>query len=267
MEITTQEVAIRCADGAAMKAFQARPAAPGKYPAIIVVHEAWGLNEQIRDVAKRYASEGYVTIAPHLFVRQGDLMTEKNIESAMKRMWSVPPEKRGDKETIEALMKTMTETERKVVNVFFLGRESIEKEMAGDLVSAAEFLKSQANVIPDKLGITGFCMGGGLTYQLSTMYPFKAAVPFYGANPKPLDAVAKISGSVLGIYAGEDMRINAEIPALVDAMVKHKRDYGMRLYVGTQHAFFNDTRPVYDRAAAADAWSIALSFFDKHLKQ
>jgi carboxymethylenebutenolidase len=267
METNGEDMMIRCADGLEMKAFHAMPTGAGKYPAIIVVHEAWGLNEQIREVARRYAAEGYVTVAPHLFSRQGDLMSEKNIEGAMKRMWSVPPEKRNDKEAIEALMKTMTETERKVAMTFFLGRDDLEKVMAGDLLGVVKFLQDQKNVHGDRLGITGFCMGGGLTYQLATMHSFKAAVPFYGANPKPLESVANISGSVLGIYAGEDERINAGIPALTEAMLKHKKDFGIRVYKGCQHAFFNDTRPVYDLKAAANAWSIALSFFDRHLKE
>jgi carboxymethylenebutenolidase len=267
METTGQDIMVKCADGVEMKAFLARPTGSEKYPAIIIVHEAWGLNEQIREVAKRYAAEGYVTIAPHLFSRQGDLMSEKNIEGAMKRMWSLPPEKRNDKDAIEALMKTMTETERKVANTFFLGRESMEKVMADDLLSVKDYLQAQGFVHGDRLGITGFCMGGGLSYQLATMHSFKATVPFYGANPKPLEAVAKISGSVLGIYAGEDERINAGIPALTEAMLKHKKDFGIRVYKGTQHAFFNDTRPVYDRAAADNAWSIALSFFNRQLKE
>ena len=69
----------------------------------------------------------------------------------------------------------------------------------------------------ERIGITGFCLGGGLSYQLATMYPFSAAVPFYGANPKPLEDVAKISGPVFGIYAGEDQRITSGVTALVEA--------------------------------------------------
>jgi carboxymethylenebutenolidase len=108
-------------------------------------------------------------------------------------------------------------------------------------------------------------MGGGLAYQLSTMYPFSATVPFYGANPKPIDSVANISGPVLVIYAGEDMRINAEVPALVESMIRHKKSFEMKVYKGVQHAFFNETRPVYDRAAAEDAWASTISFFERHL--
>ena len=99
------------------------------------------------------------------------------------------------------------------------------------------------------------------------MYPFTCAVPFYGANPKPIEAIAKISGSVLAFYAGEDEGVNAGVPAIVEAMVKYKKDFQMKLYKGAQHSFFNETRPVYNEAAAEDAWESAVAFFGKHLRK
>ena len=98
------------------------------------------------------------------------------------------------------------------------------------------------------------------------MYPFSASVPFYGANPKPIDSVANNSGPVLGIYAGEDERVNSGVPALVESMIRHKKSFEMKVYKGAQHAFFNETRPVYDRAAAEDAWARTISFFKEHLR-
>jgi carboxymethylenebutenolidase len=121
-------------------------------------------------------------------------------------------------------------------------------------------------VEPARLGITGFCLGGGLAYQLATVYPFNAAVPFYGANPKPLEAVAKISGPIFGVYAGEDQRINSGVPALVESMIVHKKTFQMKIYQGMQHAFFNETRPSFNKAAAEDAWAMTLAFFNKYLK-
>jgi len=248
-----------------MSAFISRPEV-GEYPGIIVIHEAFGLNEQIRGVARRYAQEGFVTIAPNLFTRNGEVMNEKNIESAMRHMWAVPPEKRSDPETIQQLMNKMSETERKVANIFFLGREEMEKQMAQDLLDCVSYLQSLDFVIKEKLGIMGFCMGGGLTYQLSTLYPFNASVPFYGANPKPLESAEKISGPILAFYAGEDDRINAGVPTLVAAMVRYKKQFAMKIYRGAQHSFFNETRPSYNREAAGDAWESSLVFFNKNLK-
>jgi carboxymethylenebutenolidase len=249
-----------------MLACLATPSGEKKSPGVIVIHEAFGLNQQIRGVARRYAEQGFVAVAPNLFSRNSDIMNEKNIESAMRPMFSLPPEKRGDPNVMQELMKTMPETERKVIQIFFLGREEMEKQMVLDLVSCKDYLKAQDSVNAERLGITGFCLGGGLTYQVSTMYPFSASVPYYGANPKPIELVEKISGPVLAFYAGEDDRINQGIPAIAEAMVKYKKEFGMKVYKGAQHAFFNENRPVYNRAAAEDAWNLTIGFFNKHLK-
>jgi carboxymethylenebutenolidase len=248
-----------------MTAYVATPTAEGKSPAVIVVHEAWGLNAQIKGVADRYAKEGFVAVAPHLFSREKDL-TEQDIEKSMTRMWQIPPEKRNDPAAVQALMASLSEKERKVVNFFFSGREAMEKTMAEDLLCCVSYTKTLDTVDGERLGMTGFCLGGGLTYQLATLYPFKAAVPFYGANPKPLEAVAKITCPVFGIYAGEDLRITCGVSALVEAMINNKKTFQMKTYQGTQHAFFNENRASYNKAAADDAWEMAVAFFNKYLK-
>jgi carboxymethylenebutenolidase len=265
METRDQDTTFNCADGTAMTAFISRPT-DGKYPGIIVIHEAFGLNAQIRGVATRYAKEGYATIAPNLFTRNADVMNEKSIESTMRYMWAVPPDKRADPVAIKELMSKMPETEREVAKIFFLGREEMEKQMAQDLLECKNHLQSLDFVVKEKLGIMGFCLGGGLTYQLSTMYPFSASVPFYGANPKPLGSVENISGPILAFYAGEDERINAGVPSLVEAMVKYKKQFSLKIYKGAQHSFFNETRPSYNKEVASDAWESSLAFFNRNLK-
>jgi carboxymethylenebutenolidase len=251
-----------------MEAYLARPrtsSSEAKTPGIIVIHEAFGLNEQIRGVAMRYAEQGFVAIAPNLFSRHGDVMEERNVESAMKRLWTLPPEKRNDAGAIQGLMGTLSEKERRVMEIFYLGRDAMERQMADDLMSCKDHLVGLNYVRGDRLGITGFCMGGTLAYQLSTMYPFNATVPFYGANPKPLESVAKISGPVLAFYAGEDERVNAGVPALVEAMLKHKKAFQMKVYKGALHSFFNETRPTYSKEAAEDAWESAVAFYSRYL--
>jgi carboxymethylenebutenolidase len=265
MEFSNRTVTFKCFDDADMIAYVATPKTKGRQPAIIVVHEAWGLNEQIKGVANRYAEQGFTAIAPHLFCREKDL-TEQAIEKAMMRMWQIPPEKRSDPAAMQSLMAGLSEDDRKVMNYFFTGREKAEKTMAEDLLCCVNYVKTLENANSERLGITGFCLGGGLTYQLATAYPFNAAVPFYGANPKPLEAVAKISGPVFGVYAGEDLRINSGVPALVESMIVHKKTFQMKIYQGTQHAFFNEKRPSYNKAAAEDAWTMTLAFFNKYLK-
>jgi carboxymethylenebutenolidase len=249
-----------------MTAYLSRPSdTVGPYPAIIVIHEVWGLNEQIKGVTRRYANEGFAAIAPNLFTRHSDLLTEKNIAKAMIPVFSMPPGKRNDPTAIQELMESMSKTDRKVMNFFFSGREAFEKVMANDLISGTNYLQNLEFVTKERIGVTGFCLGGGLAYQISTMFPFGASVVFYGANPKPLEAVANITGPVLGIYAGEGDSINSGLPAIVESMIRYKKTFETKLYREVQHAFFNETMPVYNKSAADDAWERAVSFFSKYL--
>jgi len=265
MDFSSQTIIFKCSDGLDMTAYVAYPKPEAHYPAIIVVHEAWGLNQQIKGVCDRYAQEGFTAVAPHLFSREKDL-TEQAIEKAMMLMWRIPAEKRNDPTAIQSLMAGLSENEKKIVTFFFTGREKAEKTMAEDILCCINHTKTLKTVDGEKLGITGFCLGGGLSYQLATMYPFRAVVPFYGANPKPLDEVAKITCPVFGIYAGEDVRITSGVTALVEAMILHKKTFQMKIYQGTQHAFFNENRPSYNKEAAEDAWTMALAFFNHYLK-
>jgi carboxymethylenebutenolidase len=266
MEFSSRTATFKCFDGADMIAYFATPKTGGRHPAIVIVHETWGFNKQIKGVANRYAEQGFASIAPHLFSREKDLLSEQAIEKAMMRMWQIPPEKRNDSNAVQSLMTNLSENDRKIINYFYTGREKAEKTMAEDLLCCTNYVENMETVEPEKLGITGFCLGGGLAYQLATMYPFNAAAPFYGANPKPLEAVANISGPVFGIYAGEDQRITSGVTALVESMIKYKKTFQMKIYQGTQHAFFNETRPSYNKAAAEDAWTMTLAFFNKYLK-
>ena len=112
MEITSADTEFHCADETKMTAYLSRPKDSEKHPGIIVIHEAWGLNEQIRGVARRYAELGFVGFAPHLFFRHREIMTERNVEGAMKSMFAVPPEKRNDPAAIRDVAKSMSEDEK-----------------------------------------------------------------------------------------------------------------------------------------------------------
>lgn len=162
-------------------------------------------------------------------------------------------------------MGSMSDSDKKVVQILFAGRQTLEPKLVEDIGSCHKYLSSSSFVKHDRLGITGFCMGGGLAFQVSTMLPFSASVIFYGANPKPIESVSKISGPVLEFYAGEDEMLAAGIPAITEAMVKYKKTFAMKLYKGVQHAFFNETSSVYNKEAAEDAWQMAIAFFNRYL--
>ncbi len=265
MKILEENFTIKCSDGIDLTAYIARPQANGQYPGIIVIHEIWGLNDQIRGVVRRYAEQGYVVLAPHLFSSQGKLLNEENIRKAMIPVFSLPREKRSDPSTLKTLMKNMSNADREVVQILFLERQSLEQSIISEAKDCYRYISNLPIVNNGKIGVTGFCFGGGLAFHLSTLLPFNASVIFYGANPKSIDSVSKIKGPVLAIYAGEDEMVDAGIPILVQAMIKYKKTFAMKLYEGVQHAFFNETSSVYNKAAAEDAWQMVLNFFNRYL--
>ena len=212
-----------------MKGYLARPAAAkGKRPMVLVVHENRGLNPHIEDIARRIALEGYDAFAPDALTVSGGYP--------------------GDEDKArEAFGKLDQDKARE------------------DFIAAFAFLKSRPDCT-GKIGVVGFCWGGGMTNKLAVAIPeVAAAVPFYGAQPKAED-VAKIKAPMLINYADKDDRINAGIPAFEEALKANKVKYQLFKYDGTQHGFNNDTTPRYDKAAATQAWKRTMDFFKKNLK-
>jgi carboxymethylenebutenolidase len=266
MKISTENVTIKCSDGVDLKAYLAQPQEKGKYPGLIVIHEIWGLNDQIKGVARRYAGQGYIVIAPHLFSSKEDILKEENIRKAMIPVFSVPREKRSNPTSLKSIMDNMSNDDKDVVRLLYLERESLEKNIISEAKDCYNYFSALQSINNEKMGVTGFCFGGGLALYLSTLLPFTASVIFYGANPKSIESISKINGPVFAIYAGEDTMLGAGIPSLVEAMFKYKKTFAMKLYEGVQHAFFNETSSVYNKVAAEDAWLMALNFFNTYLK-
>jgi len=225
----------RSTDGVMVKAYLAWPAAAGAMnmtlPGVAVCHENRGLTPHIRDVARRFASQGYVAIAPDLPSRTG-----------------TPTDELGSDEAIMAAFRTLTPAQN-----------------ALDFAAALDFLRNHPAVDESKLAATGYCFGGGVIWRLATVYPdLTAAAPFYGSAP-PLEDVPKIRAAMLGVFASSDERINAGIPDLSRALdaagVKHR----MAVYSGSDHGFHNDTGRVYNRDIAVQAWMDTVTWFAEHL--
>ena len=212
-----------------MRGYLARPAgATGKLPGVLVVHENRGLNPHIEDIARRLAIDNFLAFAP----------------DALYPLGGYP----GDEDKARDLFAKLDQAKT---------RE--------DFVAAANYLKA----LPEctgRVGVVGFCYGGGIANMLATRLPDLAgAVPFYGNQPSAEDA-AKIKAPVLIQYAGNDERINAAWPSYEAALKAGKVRYEAFKYPGTQHGFNNDTTPRYDANAAKQAWQRTLAFFNKTLR-
>jgi carboxymethylenebutenolidase len=200
----------------------------GKLPGVLVVHENRGLNPHIEDIARRVALEQYVAFAP----------------DALTPLGGYPGDEDKAREQFARLDQGKT-------------RE--------DFVAAVAYLEKRPEC-NGKVGVVGFCWGGGIANMLATRVPeLRAAVPFYGAQPAPED-VAKMKAPLLIQYAEHDDRINAGIPAFETALKANHIKYEMFIYPGTQHGFNNDTTPRYDKAAATLAWKRTMDFFKRQLR-
>lgn len=232
-ELASSEVKFNSTDGTSMSGYLTRPKGEVSNPAIVVIHENRGLNDHIRDVARRLAKAGFVALAPDLLSRQGGASSFANSEAA-----------------IDALRKI---TEDNVVQ---------------DLTGAVNHLKDQRYVRANKIGVTGFCWGGGNALLLATRNKdISAAVVYYGRAPRNLDDVKNIAGPVFGHYGEKDEPINSQLPKLAEAMKQVGKSFEYKIYPNAPHAFNNDTNPErYQPEAAKEAWAKTLEFFKKHLQ-
>ncbi len=212
-----------------MRAYLARPVKPsGRLPGVVVVHENRGLNPYIEDVARRLGVANFVALAPDALTSVGGY--PGNDDQGRELQSKLDPAK-----------------------------------MIEDFVAAAAFLKSHPECT-GKVGVVGFCYGGGVANTLAVRLPdLGAAVPFYGRQPATED-IAKIKCPLLIHYAGVDERINDGWPAYEAALKAHQVTYTAHLYQGTNHGFHNDTTPRYDQAAATLAWERTIDFFNKTLR-
>ncbi len=213
-----------------VRGYLVRPAnVDGPVPGVVVVHENRGLNPYIEDVARRVAKAGYVALAPDGLSSVGGY--PGNDDKGRELQQQVDPEK--------------------LMNDFF---------------AAVDYLKA-GDMTTGKVGITGFCYGGGVSNAAAVAFPdLAAAVPFYGRQPRPED-VARIKAPVLLHYAELDERINEGWPAYQKALDAAGTTYEAYIYPGVNHGFHNDSTPRYDEAAATLAWDRTLAWFDTYLRQ
>jgi carboxymethylenebutenolidase len=229
--ITAERVTVPSPQGnGEIRGYLVRPAKPsGKLPAVLVVHENRGLNPYIEDVARRLGAANFMAFAP----------------DGLSSAGGYP----GDDE--------------KGAQLF---RQVDRQKMTEDFLAAAYWLKAR----PDgtgKVGVVGFCYGGGIANTLAVRMgaDLAAAVPFYGGQAPAADAV-KIKAPLLLHYASLDTRINAGWPAYQEALKANQVTFTAHMYEGANHGFHNDTTPRYDEAAAKLAWRRTLDFFNKYLR-
>lgn len=225
-----------------MPLFVVGPADEGIYPAVIVVHEIFGLNDHIKDVARRFAAKGMVAYAPDLFEGNPGLPEDRNDLAAMRAVWQNIPD--------ATLIK--------------------------DLHSVLDMAQLNDSVRADKVGVIGYCMGGAIAYMFACSTPSVAWVAdYYGrifypqlseTKPKhPIDYTGTLPCPVLALFAGQDELITKEhVDEFRQRLQSSAAQFELQVYNEAEHAFFNDTREFYNKGTATDAWERTLNFISKH---
>jgi carboxymethylenebutenolidase len=211
-----------------LEAYLAYPDGSGPFPGILVIHEADGLNENIRDITRRFAGQGYAALAVDLFSQSSRIVCMLRLLRGM-------------------LMN------------------SLDHGGVRDLRAALNCLAAQPKVNPDRLGAVGYCLGGGLAIALACSdQRLKAIAPYYGMNPRPLEAVQRMC-PVVGSYPGEDF--TTSMGQKLELELDHTgTPHDIKIYPGAKHSFFNDSKPSrYHAEAAADSWQRVMAFFGEHV--
>ncbi len=227
-----------------MSGYYAAPAAAGHPPLILVIQEIFGLHEHIKDVCRRFAHEGYMAVGLELYQRQGDASQYTDMSELIRDIVAKVP----------------------------------DEQVLSDLDSAVEWAAAQGADV-ERLGVTGFCWGGRLTWMYAAHNPrCKAAVAWYGKltvghGPlqvrNPIDVAGQVNGPVLGLYGGQDASIPLEDVRRMEEALKQGNAAAqasrIEVYPDSGHAFYADYRPSYNAADARDAWEKAVAWFDRHL--
>lgn len=234
MAVQTSMIEIQTPDGP-MKAQLAKPDGAGPHPAVLVIMEAFGLNDHIKGVAQRIAAEGYVTLAPDVYHRSGALETAgyDDLPAALQ------------------LMGALT-----------------DDGIVSDMKAAIATLERDGSVKADRIGITGFCMGGRISYLTACALPdkIKASAPFYGGGI-PIDRTATLQAPVLAFFGDDDPFIPMDAVKALEAEAKAKgKNVEVVVYPKAPHGFFCDERDSHRPEAAKDSWEKLKAFFAKHLK-
>jgi carboxymethylenebutenolidase len=225
--VTTSRVTYPSAAGEVI-GYLARPKSAGPFPAVVVIHENRGLNDHIRDVARRLARASFVALAPDLTSRAG---STEMLDPDMARMYLSNAE---------------------------------PADLVADLSAGVDFVLAQPGIRPaGKVGVVGFCLGGGYTLRLcAANQKVGAAVPYYGPAPMPIDMMKNTSAAILAHYAEMDMNVNATREQLEMTLLAAGKVFQKTIHPGTRHAFNNDTGANYNEAAAVAAWEETLAWFN-----
>jgi carboxymethylenebutenolidase len=263
--------------GGTVAGYISRPAAASEpIPAVLVIQEVWGADAHIADVTDRFASAGYVALAPDLYsagAGRPPALAAERVAAAKEFLNTIPTgewmavltDEQRRSEALAQLPANEAGEVAETIGALFGGAGGDTARHLTVLRAAVSWLQRHPACAGRAVGSVGFCLGGGLSALLAAEEPeLAAAVIFYGSSPADEQAGA-IGCPVRGFYGENDPRIVAGLAAFETALGTAGVDHELRVYPDTGHAFFNDTRPSYRQEAARDAWARTLAFFAETL--
>lgn len=232
--MNTKKVSLKVSDGSEMEAYVSMPEGKGPFPGIIVFQEAFGINQHMRNVTDRLAKEGYAAIAPQLFHR-----TAGDAEFGY-----------GDFSVVMPHFQALT-----------------LEGLSSDISACYHWLKEQPEVMHDKLGTIGFCLGGRISFLANTLHPFSACISYYGGSLHTIaDMASKAHAPQLFFWGGLDKHISPEhVETVVNAMKKAEKPYVNVVFSYADHAFNCEDRPNYNPDASKEAWGMSMAFLRNKL--
>jgi carboxymethylenebutenolidase len=239
-QANNEYLTLRVNDGTTMRAYLARPADGVPHPGLLVFQEAFGVNAHIRDVAERFAREGYVALAPELYHRTA-------------------PGFEGEYNNFEPIMKVM--------------QSMTDQGLEADVRAAFDWLHADAGVLDGSVACTGYCMGGRVSFLADAIVPLKAAISYYGGGIAPglrgpglLGRAGDLHAPILLFWGLQDKHIGVEQPrAVADALRTNQKLFVNVEFSEAGHGFFCDARPSYNAPAATQSWALALRFLETNL--
>jgi carboxymethylenebutenolidase len=236
MSVSTSPLELAVSDGGKMRAHVARPEGSGPFPGLIVFQEAFGVTAHIRDVANRFAAEGYLAVAPELFHR------------------TAPPGFEGstaDFRSVQPHLQAVTEA-----------------TLEADIQSVWDWLASRPEVRPGAIACVGYCLGGRASFVANAILPFKAAISYYGGRIAPVlvKRAPELQAPMLFFWGGLDQHIPPEQVAVVTSELrKAGKPHTSVEFSYADHGFFRDGTPTYNEEAARESWALALAFLREKL--
>lgn len=234
--VVIEDIKLNVSDGTSMSAFVARPKGTERHPGIFVFHEAYGVNAHIRDVAEKFAKEGYVAIAPELFHR-----TAVHFEGNY-----------NDFESTRMHIQALT-----------------NEGIIADIEAVNDWLKHDARMINDEVVSIGFCMGGRVSFLANTVVRLKASISFYGAGISALlDKIPQMHAPQLFFWGGLDKHIGEDqISTITSSLKANNKKYVNVIISDADHGFFCDMQSSYNPIAAKQAWSLVNEFLNSYVKK